>query len=174
MPSLVAHPIVEDPVYPIVDETFAYWMSKGGDTLKLRKAVEGSCGFVLPGPGACIALSEKEQAVWAAPDQWFVMGVNPPASLASHIHFAEQSDGRVVFSLPDLEGRDLLAAGCSVDLHPEAFLPGMAATSKINHFTALFWQPTLEPKRINVAVFRSYAQSFNSWLGDRRRSQQQI
>ena len=74
---------------------------------------------------------------WAGPEEWFVIGQEEGTSglRVSLRQAIPEADGAVVdvssgFTLFSLEGRrarDLIAAGCSIDVHPRVFEPGRCA-----------------------------------------------
>jgi sarcosine oxidase subunit gamma len=59
----------------------------------------------------------------------------------------------------------VLAKGLPIDLHPSVFAPGSAATSVIALMGATLWQVDAAPS-YDIAVFRSLAGSFWTWLTD--------
>lgn len=89
--------------------------------------------------------------------------LSPPAT----VHAIHKSDARVIFTMPSDIGLSLMSYGSAVDFDPLVFKPGYAAPTKIAHFAGLVWYPPTGNGDINVAVFRSYAESFNHWLGER-------
>ncbi|HEY8276342.1 MAG TPA: sarcosine oxidase subunit gamma family protein, partial [Methyloceanibacter sp.] len=75
----------------------------------------------------------------------------------------EQSDSKVVIRLSGSCAREVLAKGCSLDLHPRVFKPGDAATTPIALIDCQLWQIDDTPS-YDLAVPSSFAGSFWSWL----------
>jgi sarcosine oxidase subunit gamma len=107
--------------------------------------------------------------IWAGPDQWLVVSADRAiaAQLAGDLDqvaaVSDQSDARAVLRLTGPRARDVLAKGCPLDLHPRAFRPGDAALTAIAHVGVHLWQIDGRPT-YDLAVFRSMAASFSSWL----------
>jgi sarcosine oxidase subunit gamma len=59
--------------------------------------------------------------------------------------------------------REALAKGCPIDLHPRAFAAGAAAATVIGHIGVNLWRLPSDDG-LHLAVFRSMAGSFRSWL----------
>ena len=106
---------------------------------------------------------------WAGPEEWFVIGQEEGTSgLRVALRQAiPEADGAVVdvsggFTLFSLEGRrarDLIAAGCSIDVHPRVFGPGSCAQTLYAR-TGISLLQRDETPRFEMMVRRSYA----SWL----------
>lgn len=114
--------------------------------------------------------------LWLTPAEWAVLGI-PAGECAARalracggaLHdVADVSDGRVQFELSGRRLRDVMAKGCSLDLHPRAF--GAAACAQ-----TLFAQvPVLlagaatagAPEMLRVWVDIALAHSLRLWLRD--------
>ena len=77
----------------------------------------------------------------------------------------DQSDGRAVIRISGPRARDVLAKGLPIDLHPRAFKANGVAISHTSHIGVIFWQTGTEPT-YEIAMFRSFADSFTHWLKD--------
>jgi sarcosine oxidase subunit gamma len=106
------------------------------------------------GPGVWLAVGE------ATEDDWPVTLERP---LAGQCSVSDQSGAYVVFRISGPAARALLQRGVSIDLHPDVFRPGSAATSVIAHIGVIVWRTGDEPV-FDVAVFRSYAAGFRHWI----------
>lgn len=106
------------------------------------------------GPGQWLAVQQDAAPEWAEALAYRLSGI---ASVA------DQSGGYAVLGIGGSEARSLLSRGAYIDLHPDAFGPGTAATTMIAHIGVTFWQIDDAP-RYELAVFRSYATSFSHWL----------
>jgi sarcosine oxidase subunit gamma len=107
--------------------------------------------------------------VWTGPDQWLALADDRafPARLVGALGdsaaVSDQSDARAILRLRGPRLRDALAKGCPIDLHPDAFGPGDAAVTAIAQVGVhMWWHP--DEDGLHVAVFRSMAGSFWSWL----------
>jgi heterotetrameric sarcosine oxidase gamma subunit len=116
--------------------------------------------------------------VWLGPDQWLAIadrasGRDLEVELKQHLaglaSVVDQSDGRVVVRVSGPLAREVLAKGIPIDLHPRTFALNAAAITHASHIGVLIWRiddaPTFE-----LAMFRSYADSFAHWLLEATRS----
>lgn len=116
--------------------------------------------------------------VWAGPDQWLAVaerggdggfGRDLEAELKPLLNgkaaVVDQSDGRAVIRISGVKAREVLAKGLPIDLHPSAFPTNGVAITHASHIGIVIWQidetPTYE-----IAMFRSFADSFAHWLYD--------
>ncbi|MFN3869622.1 MAG: sarcosine oxidase subunit gamma [Hyphomicrobiaceae bacterium] len=113
--------------------------------------------FVWVGPGAWLAMAEctTERDLYAEIST-VVQGVAA---------VTDQSDARQIFAVSGSAARDCLAKGFAIDLHPRSFKPGDAAVTHAAHIAATIWQLNDTPS-YEIAVPRSYAESFAEWLHD--------
>ena len=110
---------------------------------------------------------------WAGPEEWFVIGQEEGTSglrvaLRQAIPEAEGavvdvSSGFTLFSLEGRQARDLIAAGCPVDVHPRAFGPGRCAQTLFAR-TGVSLLLRDETPRFEMMVRRSYAQWLWRWM----------
>ncbi len=164
MPSLVARAPVVEPVFPLLDASVADWsLSPGQMADGPRPQISG---VELPSPCRCFT-AQDSQIVWMGHNQWMVVGPLADTSPPAAVHTIPKSDARTIFTMPSDVGLHLMSYGSAVDFDPLVFKPGYAAPTKIAHFAGLVWYPPASSRNINVAVFRSYAESFNQWLADR-------
>ena len=144
-------------------------------------------GVELPGNAGGVAVSGGVRALWLGPDTWLVKA--PVAEfgewagrIATALPNAAVNDvthGRVTIRLEGPSARDVLAAGCPLDLHERAFAPGHscsridmkcapghAAASLLGHFNVLIecLGPEPSPDTFEVTVTRSYGRDLLSWL----------
>jgi sarcosine oxidase subunit gamma len=112
--------------------------------------------------------------LWLAPGEWLV--VTSPGtkeevakSLADVTAgcggaVTDVSDARTVIALSGQYARDVLMKGCSLDLHPAAFIPGRCAQSLLARATVILYHGT-DPVRVGESVFEIYvARSFADYL----------
>ena len=141
-----------------------------GQEAALGTAVERHLGLALPAPGFA-HLDGERGLVWSSNGQWLALLDRPedvPAlvrALQGLAAVTDQGDGRAVVRISGERARDTLQKGVTLDLHPRAFGAGRAAVTSIAHIGAQLWQRDDGPT-YDVAVARSFAGSFWSWLSD--------
>jgi sarcosine oxidase subunit gamma len=116
-----------------------------------------------------VAQGREADLIWSGPHHWLLVSGQRnlvpqlAAELAGLAAVADQSDARGVLRVAGPRVRDVLAKGCPIDLHPTSFAPGDAALTSIAHIGVQLWQVDDAPT-YDLAVFRSMAASFWSWL----------
>ena len=111
--------------------------------------------------------------VWLGPDEWLVVGPDGDAAAIERdlaaagdgwVSTVDLSANRTAIDVAGPAVRDLLAAGCSLDLHPRAFGPGRCAQTMLARA-----QVILEARRddcFRVHVRGSFAVYLANWLID--------
>jgi sarcosine oxidase subunit gamma len=105
------------------------------------------------------------------PDEWLVVaGASVEADLraaltGSRDAVVDVSDQRTTFELAGPRARDVLAAGCSIDLHPRVFGPGRCAETMLARAGVILMQLDDVPT-FRVLARRSYARYVATWLLD--------
>ncbi len=144
-----------------------------GQAAALRDAVQAAYGAALP-DGSRLVAGAEVGFIGTGPGQWLAVSERIAhgaladdlmAKLKGFASVSDQSDGRAVIRVSGPKARDVLAKGLPVDLHPAVFQPGSAATSVINLMGVTLWQVDAVPS-YDIAVFRSLAGSFWTWLTD--------
>jgi sarcosine oxidase, subunit gamma len=101
-------------------------------------------------------------ALWVGPDRWFIVDEahddlvsTMEQSAQGTMAVTELSSARTVLRLSGSMARDVLAQGCAVDLHPEAFVVGTSvATGLARHAVVLHLRA---PGPVfDVYVYRSF------------------
>ncbi|MBX9858091.1 MAG: sarcosine oxidase subunit gamma [Sphingomonas sp.] len=118
-----------------------------------RRTAEGPLSIIGTGPGTWLAIMEDAASDWVEMLQTRLAGV---ASVS------DQSSGYLVQRIAGPGAVDLLQRGVAIDLHPAAFPTGSVATSVIAHIGVILWR--LDDAVFDVAIFRSYADSFRHWI----------
>ncbi len=126
-------------------------------------------GFALPKAGHSAGASNT-RALWMGPGRWLVISndtqygalaqkiaANLPAAAVNDV-----SSSRTVLRLTGPKVRDVLAAGCPIDLHPNAWQAGKCATTVLDHFTVTI--DCIAADTFDVYVPRGFAQSLYEWL----------
>ncbi|MFI5014126.1 MAG: sarcosine oxidase subunit gamma [Hyphomicrobiales bacterium] len=169
---------IEGPPGLIVSErtglSLASIIPRKGQSGALAALVKSAYGFDLPATprlgGGPMPDGRSITFIWAGLDQWLAVTEGMEnvereltAALGKRAMIADQSDGRCVLRLRGPKAREVLAKGVAVDLHPRVFKTGDVALTTVAHLGVQLWQldeaPTFE-----IAVFRSLAGSFWSWL----------
>ena len=113
--------------------------------------------------------------LWLGPDEWLV--VTPDRRLqrieralrdaleGQHAALTDVSHSRAVVVLSGPHAREVLAKGCTLDLHPRVFGPGRCAQSRLAKCQALIHHTTDAPE-FEIHVQRSFAQYAWTWLED--------
>jgi sarcosine oxidase, subunit gamma len=103
------------------------------------------------------------RALWLGPDEWLVVGAReedfPDAAAAVDV-----SANRVCFELVGDDVEDVLAQGCSLDLHSSVFAPGRCAQTLLAKAQVILHRRDAETFRILVRP--SYAPYLRLWLED--------
>ncbi len=138
-------------------------------------AVRGVTGIDLPTTPNTVADGDQWRALWLCPDEWYLVGapgaendaVDTLEQALAGQHFAvnDVTSGMTTLEISGPRTRDVLAKGCTLDLHPRMFGPGQCAQTLISHAGVVIRyvddQPTLE-----LMVRRSFADYLWVWLED--------
>lgn len=115
-------------------------------------------------------------ALWLGPDEWLLVG--PPGSgrdLESRIREAagdepvsvtDVSAQRTTLLVAGPRARDLLAHGCSLDLHPRTFGPGRCAQTTLGRTQIVLVARDEHRAGFRVLVRSSFAGYLADWLLD--------
>ena len=127
--------------------------------------VQAALVLALPTRAGSTSIGQALTAVWAGPDDWFILG---PANQACALERAlranlsgqpvavtDVSSGYTLLSLSGPGARPALAQGCPLDLHPRAFGPGQAAGTHYFKASVWLWQVDDQPL-FEVLVRRSF------------------
>jgi sarcosine oxidase subunit gamma len=146
--------------------------ARRGAEVTLHQAVRQAFGLDLPAGPKRVQTGDVA-FVGIGPGQWLATSEQPAlgGGLAARlVHIAgkaasvvDQSHGRVVLRIAGPKVREALAKGCSIDLHPRAFLPGDAASTRISHINMLLAQVDEAPT-YELIVPANFAESFWFWL----------
>ena len=138
-------------------------------------AVSGEIGLDLPTEPNTVASGEGTCALWLGPDEWLITepggkddglaGRLNGALAGQHASAVDVSDARTVIVLRGARARDVLAKGCSLDLHPREFRPGRCAQTGLARATVLIHQTGAEPA-YDIYVDSTFAEYLWTWLED--------
>lgn len=140
------------------------------------KAVRAAVGLDLPlEPNTAVTGDNDLTALWLAPDEWLLITA-PDARTEIERGldngfgdlFAGVTDISSGFTTVEITGRgacELIARGCSLDLHPREFGPARCAQTLLAKATVVIHQ-TDEAPTFRVVVRRSFSDYLWRWLED--------
>jgi sarcosine oxidase subunit gamma len=113
------------------------------------------------------------QVFWLGPDEWLIVtAAAEAAELAERLHQATSgthasvnniSGGQIALMLKGARCRELLAKGCTLDLHPRVFNPGDCAQSGLARANVLLALVDETPTFM-IVVRRSFSEYLCRWL----------
>ena len=159
------------------ERAFMGHLNLRGDTADraFLDATESVLGFGLPIEPNTVAEGGELAALWLGPNEWLVL--TPPGqekALAGALRGAlgelfssvvDVTGGQTVINLRGPRVRELLAKGCTLDLHPRAFGPGRCAQSLVAKANLTVRQLDGSPS-FDLVVRRSFAEYLAIWLQD--------
>jgi sarcosine oxidase subunit gamma len=131
-------------------------------------------GVPLPLTPNRVAASGTLRVLWLGPDEWLVVAEGEAPDLLPRLERAvsgrraalnDLSSSRIIIALRGAGGRDALAAGCGLDLHPRAFAPGQCAQTLVARVPVILDQIDAA-SHYRLLVRRSYARWLVDWLID--------
>lgn len=138
-------------------------------------AVKSVIGFDLPVGANTMTANGELGVLWLGPDEWLMLtpsgreaGIARDLRAALDGLFAAVTDvsgGQTVITLGGEYARDVLAKGCSLDLHPRVFGPGQCAQTRLARAGVLIHQMDDAPT-FALIVRRSFADYLWRWLED--------
>lgn len=132
----------------------------------LLRLLQARLGLDLPVAPNTVSQGGGLTAFWLAPDEWLLMGDAGSDALVAQIEqllaghrFAvtDQSSGYSVVRLQGPEARDVLNAGCPLDLHPRALTLGQCAQSHFFKAAVLLRPLDAQGQAWELTVRRSFA-----------------
>jgi sarcosine oxidase, subunit gamma len=148
-------------------------------------AVAEYLGVALPTTPSTYVDSETATAIWLGPDEWLITSpvrtpeeletglrsaISPEDTVAGGAKFGgsvvDVSAQRTTVALRGEHARDLLAGGCSVDLHPRMFGRGAAAQTLLGQADIVLMALNDTGTHYQIVVRSSFAGYLISWLLD--------
>ena len=138
-------------------------------------AAEEYLGVALPTAPSTYADGESITAIWLGPDEWLVTSpFRTPEELETGLADAVGTGGTVVdvsaqrttLRLRGEHVRDLLAGGCSTDLHPRRFTRGTAVQTLLGQAGVVLMALDDAGTHYQVLVRTSFAGYLVAWLLD--------
>ncbi|MFE2643340.1 sarcosine oxidase subunit gamma [Streptomyces nigra] len=130
----------------------------------------------LPTQPNTVARAGHLTALWLGPDEWLL--VAPPGAERHLERRVREAAGEEPVSVTDVSAqhttllvsgaraRDLLAHGCSLDLHPRAFGPGRCARTRLGRTQAVLIARDTHRAGFWVLVRSTFATYLTDWLLD--------
>jgi len=144
---------------------------RGGDAI--AAALHGVLGLAPPAEANSFAAAGEFACLWLGPDEWLILGPGGgeheiAARLRSAIGLAhaavvDVSEQRITIAVGGPRARDLLAKGCSLDLHPRSFAPGRCAQTGFAGANVILRQTDDGPS-YELLVLNSFAEHLWRWL----------
>lgn len=133
----------------------------------------------LPLPTAANTTAEhgSRSLLWLGPDEWLVVGSDGAqgdierelrealAQAGTWGSVVDVSGQRAGFELAGSSAGDVLASGCSLDLHPRSFGPARCAQTLLARASVILWRPAAPPVW-RILVPSSFAPYLGEWLLD--------
>jgi len=136
------------------------------------RVIEKALGQKLP-TDANTSTSGTHRVYWLGPDEWLILTeVDEASSLcgklekslsAMHAAVNDVSGGQLALRIAGTGVRDVLAKGCTLDLHPRVFTSNMCAQSGLAKASVLI-SLVEEPDVFDIVVRRSFADYLLRWL----------
>ncbi len=145
-------------------------------------AVEKSIKLSLPTtPNTVVGKPSATRLMWLGPDEWMVITRPGGAERALkalqknlkiadlHTSVTDTSEARTCIRVCGPRAREVIAKGCSIDLHPTAFEPGQCAQTVVSRVGVMLTQTagakTTQPT-YELYPLRSFATYLWTWLED--------
>ena len=133
-------------------------------------------GLELPTtPSTCVS-DDTLTVIWMGPDEWLITaGTRSAATLETQLRAAVGEDGgaaidvsaqRTTLRLSGPDARDVLAKGCSLDLHPTVFRTGTAAQTMLGLAGVVLIALDDAGTDYRILVRSSFARYLADWLID--------
>lgn len=132
-------------------------------------------GVDLPTTPSTWVETDTVRVIWLGPDEWLLTSpLRTPQALEAGLRDAVAGRGAVVdvsgqrttLWLAGEHARDVLAAGCSVDLHPRVFGRGAATQALLGLASVVLIALDDTGTSYHILVRSSFAQYLASWLLD--------
>jgi sarcosine oxidase, subunit gamma len=133
-------------------------------------------GLDLPTTPSTYVGDDTMAAIWMGPDEWLVTsGTHSAPTLEARLRAAVADDGgaaidvsaqRTTIRLSGPDARDVLAKGCSLDLHPTVFRKGTAAQTMLGQAGVVLIALDDAGTDYRILVRSSFARYLADWLID--------
>lgn len=138
------------------------------------KTIEDSTGLALPLQPNTITRKHDLVIAWLGPNEWLLVATPESGQVIkaqleselSRVHFSlnDLSGGQTIISVSGARSLDVLAKGCTLDLHPRVFGPNQCAQSHLAKSLVLIIPRASNLSAYDVVVRRSFADYLWRWL----------
>jgi sarcosine oxidase subunit gamma len=138
--------------------------------------VTAALGPGLPAAPSSWVQTDSGRAIWLGPDEWLLTSATErPEQLAGRIREAtlpfggvvvDVSAQRITLRLTGSRARDVLAKGCSIDLHPRSFGCGSSAQTTLGQAGVVLLALADSGDDYAILVRSSFAGYLADWLAD--------
>lgn len=132
--------------------------------------------LALPTTPSTYVSNDTVTAIWMGPDEWLITaGTRSAAELEAQLRSAVTEHGgaaidvsaqRTTLRLSGTDARDVLAKGCSLDLHPTVFRKGAAAQTMLGLAGVVLIALDDAGTDYRILVRSSFARYLAEWLID--------
>ena len=161
--------LVEEPFVAMVD----LWLDPAGPGADTAADV---LGVGLPVAAHTVVDGSDASAIWLGPQEWLITSeIRDAAELERQLNEAVGAHGgaaidvsaqRATLRLRGSHARDVLAKGCSLDLHPRVFPPGTAAQTMLALAAVVVIPLSENGTDYRILVRSSFARYLADWLLD--------
>ncbi|QSE79335.1 sarcosine oxidase subunit gamma [Rhodococcus koreensis] len=161
--------ITEEPFVTMID----LWVDPTGPGAAAAAAV---LGVDLPTTASTAATGDTATAIWLGPDEFLITTrTQAPETLETQLRTAVTPHGgaaidvsgqRTTLRLTGAHARDILAKGCSIDLHPTVFRPGTAVQTMLGLAGVVLIALDDTGTDYRILVRASFARYLAAWLID--------
>lgn len=152
------------------------WNLRGDPSSKtFGKAAAKALGCELPSKPNTVSEGKALHVLWLGPDEWLVVARDEASDKlakaldklqeSGHVSVTDVSDSRTIIGLSGAAARDVLAKGCSLDLHERVFSAGQCAQTTLALCQMILHQVDETPT-YEIHVGRSFAVYAWQWLAD--------
>jgi sarcosine oxidase subunit gamma len=136
-------------------------------------AVQQTLGVNIPATSPGTAKSDDLTALWMGPDRWWLVADSAVLPSVNELHqklaafnaaVVEVGDAFVAVKIAGPNSRDVLAKGCTIDLHPRAFKTGSVVQTNLAKAQIALYQ--LDEITYQIFARRSFAEYLWTWLED--------
>ncbi|CAN5117941.1 sarcosine oxidase subunit gamma [soil metagenome] len=130
----------------------------------------------LPRTASTIVTGDDAAVIWLGPDEWLVTSrCRAPETLEAQLRDIVTEHGgaavdvsaqRTTLRLRGEHAREVLAKGCSLDLHPKVFGAGAAAQTMLGQAAVVLIPLSANGTDFRILVSSSYARHLADWLID--------
>jgi sarcosine oxidase subunit gamma len=145
------------------------------EDLAFVQGAQNCLGIALPVRPNEISQNEFLTILWLGPDEWLLVTQQSRANQVSsalreawrtlHVAVTDLSDGQTLLFLSGANARDVLQAGCSLDLHPSVFKEGRCAQTAMAKAGIILWRADNE-SGFFLIVRRSFSEHLALWIQD--------